>query len=185
MEWLSAAAFSCGWRGDRMSDLVKFTQFPAPNERGLIVMAHFSLRRSALVSREELESVEDLVALTRAAEQRGLEEIKEAIREWLSMAWPQAIIGRATATTGAGPADEQALVMPNGTPVYAEDVRALAMASMDLANQVSCLWDENGTFDPYVGDFDGMAANDAMEKILGFGPPILNPAPEAAKWPGP
>jgi len=77
--------------------------------------------------------------------------------------------------------------MPNGTPVYAEDVRALAMASMDLANQVSCLWDENGAFlvlDPYVGYLDGfdeVAANDAMERILGFGPPILNPAPEAAK----
>jgi len=95
--------------------------------------------------------------------------------------WVQATPGRAKAITGAGPADEQALVMPNGTPVYAEDVRALAMASMDLANQVSCLWDENGTFDPYVGDFDGMAAQDAMEEILGFGPPLLNPAPEAAK----
>ena len=46
---------------------------------------------------------------------------------------------------------------------------------------MSYLWDENGTFDPYVGGFDGMAARDAMEKILGLGFRMLNPAPEAAK----
>jgi len=82
-------------------------------------------------------------------------------------------------------ADEQALVMPNGTLVSVADVLALAGAALKMSEQISCLWDENGTFDPYAADgFDGMEAQGAANKIDGLTHPMLAkfpPMTEATK----